>query len=243
MPETRPQAPDRKEAPQQQGPVKEEDAGKERDKAPPPADGPEPNPAVDAPEPAAPVAAEDPETLKTCLAELKAMGAEFAGEMRIDDGNGCGIDRPIRLTKVAPEVALEPAGVMRCQTALALARWVGGSVVPAAKVALPQARLTAVNQASAYVCRKRNGAQTGKISEHAHGNAVDIASFQFTNGKTVPIEPRQKDSTLEGAFQRTVTASGCLWFTTVLAPGSDAAHENHLHLDVIERKGGYRYCW
>ena len=43
-------------------------------------------------------------------------------------------------------------------------------------------------------------------------------------------------------FQRAVTASACLYFKTVLDPGSDAAHETHLHLDVIERRNDYRYC-
>ena len=103
--------------------------------------------------------------------------------------------------------------------------------------------LLALDQASTYICRKRNNADTGKISEHAHGNAVDIARFTFKSGKTFSIEPRMKDSTLEGAFQRSITAAACLHFTTVLDPGSDSAHETHLHLDVIERKGGFRYCW
>ena len=83
---------------------------------------------------------------------------------------------------------------------------------------------------------------TGKISEHAHGNAVDIASFKLADGKTIDIQPRDEDGTLTGAFQRAVTASACLYFTTVLDPGSDEAHEMHLHLDVIERENGYRYC-
>ncbi|MBC7084727.1 MAG: extensin family protein, partial [Firmicutes bacterium] len=36
--------------------------------------------------------------------------------------------------------------------------------------------------------------------------------------------------------------AACLYFTTVLSPGSDDAHKDHLHLDVIERKSGYRFC-
>jgi hypothetical protein len=47
---------------------------------------------------------------------------------------------------------------------------------------------------------------------------------------------------MEGAFQRTVTAGACLHFRTVLAPGSDPTHQDHLHLDILERDSGYRYC-
>ena len=67
--------------------------------------------------------------------------------------------------------------------------------------------------------------------------------FTLKSGKTVTIRPADKDATLDGAFQRTITEAACLYFTTVLDPGSDAANQNHLHLDVKERRGGYRYCW
>nr|WP_312858622.1 extensin family protein [Rhizobium sp. G21] len=93
------------------------------------------------------------------------------------------------------------------------------------------------------MCRNRNSASNGKISEHAHGSAVDIAAFTFKSGATLTISPREEDSTLNGAFQRAVASAACLYFSTVLDPGSDAAHETHLHLDTLTRKGGYRYCW
>ncbi|APG85299.1 extensin family protein [Sinorhizobium americanum] len=186
---------------------------------------------------------EDPKAYASCLAALKDIGSAFVETARVDDGKGCGIDKPIRVTSILPGVTLKPEGMMRCETALALARWAKETATPAAKVAFgPDARLSALNQASTYVCRLRNNAATGKISEHARGNAVDIASFTLADGKTIEIQPRDEDGTLAGAFQRAVTASGCLYFTTVLDPGSDAAHETHLHFDVIERKNGYRYC-
>ncbi len=178
-----------------------------------------------------------------CTASLKAIGAVFSASERIDEGNGCGIDRPITVTEILPGTRLEPEGKMRCETALTLAEWTRDSVIPAAAKALPEAgKLTVIHQASTYICRLRNNAETGKISEHARGNAVDIASFGFEKGEPVTVEPRAEDGTLTGAFQRTVSASACLYFKTVLAPGSDAAHENHLHLDVLVRKGDYRYC-
>ncbi|MCA1442826.1 extensin family protein [Ensifer sp. IC4062] len=190
-----------------------------------------------------PVKEEPAEEHATCLADLKALGGTFTDTKRIDDGKGCGIDKPIRVTAILPGVALKPEGTMRCPTALALARWTKESAIPAAAAAFgPETRITALNQASTYVCRLRNNATSGKTSEHAHGNAVDIASFTLGDGRTIAIQPRDEDGTLDGAFQRAVTASGCLYFTTVLDPGSDAAHETHLHLDVIERKNGYRYC-
>ncbi|MDR6669132.1 extensin family protein [Rhizobium sp. 1399] len=178
-----------------------------------------------------------------CTKELQSLGVVFRETPRIDDGNGCGIDKPIIVSQALPGITLKPEATLRCPTALALARWMKGSVIPTASVALPESGdITTINQASAYICRLRNGADTGKISEHARGNAIDIASFSFKKGEDVAVRSRREDSTLTGAFQRTVSAAGCLYFTTVLDPESDAAHETHFHLDVIERKGGFRYC-
>ncbi|SCW53599.1 Uncharacterized conserved protein [Rhizobium mongolense subsp. loessense] len=178
-----------------------------------------------------------------CVRELQALGSVFKDIPRIDDGHGCGIDKPISLVEALPGIKVKPEATLRCPTALALARWMKESVVPAANAAAKeQGRITAVNQASSYVCRLRNGAEIGKVSEHARGNAIDIASFGFEKGDAIAVKPRRDDPTLTGAFQRTVSASGCLYFSTVLDPESDSAHETHFHMDVLQRKGGFRYC-
>ncbi|WP_337268993.1 extensin-like domain-containing protein [Oryzifoliimicrobium ureilyticus] len=189
------------------------------------------------------IAAEDPAAFSECEKELRSLGAEFETISRIDDGNGCGIDKPIKLKVILPGIAMKPDAVFRCPVALALARWLKESVIPAANVAVPeQGKITTVNQASSYICRLRNSAETGKISEHARGDAIDIASFSFEKGEDIAVKPRKEDSTLPGAFQRAVSASACLYFRTVLDPESDEAHENHFHLDLLDRKGDFRYC-
>lgn len=193
------------------------------------------------PRPPLTIASEPDDEHQACLKALTAIGSTFKEIARIDDGNGCGIDKPIALSSPLPGIEFKPQGQMRCEAALALARWMKESVIPSA-AALDNGKIVTINQASTYVCRLRNNASTGKISEHARGNAIDVASFTFENGKTIAIEPRREDPTLAGAFQRAASASACLYFTTVLDPESDAAHETHFHLDVIERNGGFRYC-
>jgi hypothetical protein len=193
--------------------------------------------------PPPPIETEDPAAYASCKAALTSLGATFKEIARIDDGEGCGIDKPIEVTTVGGGVALIPPGTMRCQTATNLARWTSDVVIPMLKKAQPAEKLAAIDQASAYICRKRNGISTGKISEHARGTAVDIAGFTFQSGKTFTIAPREEEPTLNGAFQRSIAAAACLYFSTVLDPGSDAAHETHLHLDTLKRRGSYRYCW
>ncbi|MDO3442612.1 extensin family protein [Agrobacterium sp. V1] len=193
--------------------------------------------------PPEPVKPEDPAALEACLGALKEIGAEFKKLEPIrDEEQGCGIEAPIELSVVLPGIKLEPSGTMRCETALALSRWTKEMMLPAAALALPEKKVTAIANASTYICRNRNSAETGKISEHAKGNAVDISTIAFDKGEPLVMKPRGEDGTPEGAFQRTITAAACLFFRTVLSPGSDATHQDHLHLDVLERKGGYLYC-
>ncbi|ANH04891.1 hypothetical protein shn_13170 [Shinella sp. HZN7] len=186
---------------------------------------------------------EDDKQDAACRTALKAIGARFEEAPAVNDGKACGIDRPVLLDSLPGDIKVEPAATIRCETALQLARWMEGSVKPSLEAAMPGETITVLSQASAYICRNRNGAEEGRISEHAFGNAVDIAGFALKSGKTVTIRPADKEPTLDGAFQRAITEAACLYFTTVLDPGSDAAHQNHLHLDVKARRGGYRYCW
>jgi hypothetical protein len=209
----------------------------------PPAPTEEQKKRTEAKEPPRPLERESDDALAACLGELKSAGAVVKEIDPIDPQNGCGIARPVELSRLSADIALEPKATLRCETALQLQRWSQEAMVPAVKAAMPDKKLTGLEQASGYVCRNRNNASNGKVSEHAFGNAVDIAAFIFSDGSRLDIAPREKDSTTEGALQRAAVATACLYFTTVLDPGSDAAHETHLHLDVIKRKNGYRYCW
>lgn len=184
---------------------------------------------------------EDPAELKACLSELDALGAKFTRITPIDEGKGCGIEQPIKLDEILPGLSLGGA-VMRCKTAAGLAHWLRNTVQPALDVAKPGRKVVSVITGTTYACRLRNSASSGMISEHARGNGFDVAAFTLDNGETLDMKPRRDDHTMEGALQAAVTAGACLYFTTVLAPGSDATHETHMHLDVKDRKGGYRIC-
>nr|WP_312858623.1 extensin family protein [Rhizobium sp. G21] len=82
---------------------------------------------------APPIETEDPAAFTRCSAALTALGAEFSEIERIDDGGGCGIDRPLLVKSLGAGVSLTPPGQMRCQTALNLSRWTQDVVLPFAK--------------------------------------------------------------------------------------------------------------
>ncbi|VVT10467.1 extensin family protein [Rhizobium sp. EC-SD404] len=188
---------------------------------------------------------EDAAALRACRAELRGLGAEFTLLDTIEpegaEQAGCGVDTPFAVTSILPGIALEPETQMRCATALALAKWVRGEVLPAAR-ALELGQLTTLNHGSTYVCRPRNNVEEADISEHALGNAIDIMSFTFESGEAITVSPKEGDGDASEAFQKAVGSGACLHFTTVLGPGSDAYHDDHLHLDIAKRSSDYRLC-
>ncbi|ANK80196.1 MAG: hypothetical protein TEF_04890 [Rhizobiales bacterium NRL2] len=203
-----------------------------------PAPGPEPPP-IPAPE----RLAEPDVAFAACRAALDVYGAayEIADRIESEDAS-CGVARPLRVTEIVPGVVLRPPARMRCATARALAEWVSGFVVPAATHLPDRGRLTGLDHGSVYVCRRRNNSASGRLSEHAFGNAVDVMGFRFAGGDSLAVEPREGEGDAEEAFQQAVRAAACLSFTTVIGPGTDAAHADHLHLDVKVRRRGYRLC-
>jgi hypothetical protein len=125
-----------------------------------------------------------------------------------------------------------------CRSVEPLARWLREVVAPifAATFSSP---LTAVRTGLGYECRNRNQEETGKISAHAIGLALDIFGFELANGKIVSVG--SKNNPVSEAALRTIRIAGCGWFTTILGPGSDAAHANHLHVDVLQHGSDSRY--
>lgn len=225
---------------------------------PPPAQpAAEPSPATAEPQPAQPPNPEPPgpplfETLKesdfdnaACRLALFTLGVEYREIPSITDPaqRDCGIARPVQVTGILPGIALEGGAPMRCDTARALAHWTREIVVPAASH-LPNApRITSIALGSTYQCRGVIGnGDSHTISEHALGNAIDIAAFAFDDGTRIEIAPPADRGDLAVAFQNAVQGAACLFFTTVLGPGSNAAHDNHLHLDIKARRGGFRLC-
>ncbi|WP_439149866.1 extensin-like domain-containing protein [Sulfitobacter sp.] len=179
-----------------------------------------------------------------CLAQLDAMGVTYteAEPLIPEDDADCGILRPLMVSEISAGVVISPSAMLRCETATALALWTKDFVLPASERLSDRGALTAIENGSGYVCRRRNNLPTGKLSEHAFGNAFDVMAFRFEDGSRLAIEPRETEGSMAEAFQDAVRGAACMDFSTVLGPGSNAAHADHLHLDIIARTSGYRLC-
>jgi hypothetical protein len=138
-------------------------------------------------------------------------------------------------------VAMKPAATLACPIVSALDRWLADSVQPAAQRWFG-ARVVEIKQISAYSCRGMNGNSRAHISEHAFGNALDIAAFTLADGRTVTVKNGWKGMPEEQGFLRDIQAAACQQFNTVLAPGSNVYHYDHIHVDLMRRASQRVIC-
>lgn len=172
-----------------------------------------------------------------------ALTEEIAIAPSIPDIKGpgaCGGEDLVRLEAVVlpdqSQVTVKPAAILRCTMAHELSSWVRDDLSPLA--ATRGTAIVEIDNFDAYECRGRNRRKGGKISEHGRANAIDIRALKLANGQTVSLT----DRTVPRALREQVVGSVCARFSTVLGPGSDGYHEDHIHLDLAPGRAEYRVC-
>jgi hypothetical protein len=186
---------------------------------------------------------EPPEPEEACI-NLLAAGVESTPAEALSGDGECGAKFPVKVVAFRTDegrVALEPPAVMRCGMARAVAKWVKENVSPTAKAKLGS-ELRSIRNASSFVCRPRNGVAGAKMSEHGRANALDISAFVLADGKVVTVGSEGGETF--SAFMGEVRTAACVYVHTVLGPGSDASHADHLHIDMAQRgrNGDARFC-
>ncbi len=151
----------------------------------------------------------------------------------IEDGAQCGVHSPLSLTAIGKEEPLKLANPVttNCAMAVTLAEWSNDVKNAAHDIYGKDITITQIGTGSDYQCRKVNGASTGRVSEHAFGNALDIMSFTFSDGSKTELESGWNGADKEKAFWRAVHGASCKLFMTVIGPDGDAAHRTNMHLD------------
>jgi hypothetical protein len=137
--------------------------------------------------------------------------------------------------RAATPAAVTPVATLACPMVSMLDRFVSDKVQPAALRWFGQ-RVVEIKQISAYSCRGMNGDPDADISEHAFGNALDMAAFTFADGRKITVKDGWHGAPDEQGFLRDIHSSACEMFTTVLAPGSNAYHDDHMHVDLQQRQ-------
>lgn len=152
----------------------------------------------------------------------------------------CGAEDLVSLEAVVladgRKVSVKPAATLRCPMARAIADWVRADVNDAVRAQGQQ--LAEIDNFDSYECRGRNRVQGARVSEHGKGNALDIRGFRLASGDMLSLTAR----TAPQAFRERIRQSVCARFMTVLGPQSDGYHEDHVHVDLAQRRGDYRMC-
>ena len=158
----------------------------------------------------------------------------------IHGAGGCGGEDLVRLEAIVlpdkRQVSVKPAAVLRCAMASALADWIRTDIAPLA-TNLGSA-ISDLDNFDSFECRGRNRVVGARLSEHGRANALDVRAFKLANGRSISLT----DRTVTRELRETVLHSACARFSTVLGPGSDGYHEDHIHLDLMERRNNYRIC-
>ena len=158
----------------------------------------------------------------------------------IHGAGGCGGEDLVRLEAVVladkRKVSVKPAAILRCAMASALADWIRTDIAPLATSL--GSTVSDLDNFDSFECRGRNRIVGARLSEHGRANALDVRAFKLANGRSISLT----DRTVSRELRETVLHSVCARFSTVLGPGSDWYHEDHIHLDLMERRNNYRIC-
>jgi hypothetical protein len=158
----------------------------------------------------------------------------------IHGAGGCGGEDLVRLEAIVlpdkRQVSVKPAAILRCTMATAIADWVRTDIAPLAQ-GLGSA-ISILDNFDSFECRGRNRVVGAQLSEHGRANALDVRAFTLVNGHSISLT----DRTVPRDLRETVLHSACARFSTVLGPGSDWYHEDHIHLDLMDRRNNYRIC-
>lgn len=174
-----------------------------------------------------------------CRQRLEKMAALSVLPRLIGPG-ACGGADIVELTAVliagGQRIEIKPSPVMRCEMAEQLTLWVREDAAP--RIGKDGPALASVETYDNFSCRGRNRVRGARLSEHGKANAVDLRSITLADKRVIMLT----DKTVDKDLRSDLRAAACARFTTVLGPGSDGYHDEHIHLDLSERRGGYRIC-
>lgn len=199
-----------------------------------------------------------------CIKSGRVREGQYVKISKAIDGPGvCGANYPMKVaalaTPVAPEMAqngnliltsgnmmltsITPTATLSCPMVSSVDDWLAGEVQAAAMTWFGQPVIELVTFGS-FACRPMNHRAGARLSEHSFANAIDVKAFRLADGRSVSIVKGWRGAADEQGFLREVTHGACKHFTTVLAPGSDALHYDHLHMDMARHsaRGDRRVC-
>jgi hypothetical protein len=177
---------------------------------------------------------------RKCLSDLRAQNVRFSVLPNQNKGGGCRTIDTIKIMDLGTETS--NLGPITCPLAANFAAWAKHAVRPAAKHYLG-ADVVRIETFGTYSCRNVNNGRSGKLSQHAYANAIDVSAFVLRDGRRISLLSGWNGTSQERNFLRRLHQSACKRFGTVLGPDYNGAHANHFHFDMAKSmKDGSAYC-
>ncbi|MFM5924335.1 MAG: extensin family protein [Novosphingobium sp.] len=176
---------------------------------------------------------------RACLADLGTKHAAFTPLPDQYYGAGCSTLNTVRLASLRSDdakLALTNLGPVTCPLADSFAGWARYGADRAAQQILGSP-LVRIETMGSYNCR--NVAGSPRRSAHATASAIDVSGFVLADGRRITVAGNWNDHSPQvRRFFAAIHASACKRFGTVLGPAYNAAHRDHLHLEL----SGQAYC-
>lgn len=164
-----------------------------------------------------------------CDQALATSGLRYVRQADSPANAKCPLQNVIRVQ--GGDTALSSSFVASCPLAVALALFERHQLQPAAQRIFAQP-VTQIDHLGSYACRNVYNRSSGRLSQHASANALDVAGFRLADGRRISVLADWNGVGDKALFLRQVSSGACRSFNTVLGPEYNAAHRNHLHLDM-----------
>ena len=132
-------------------------------------------------------------------------------------------------------VVFSPVVTLQCSMAEVVAHWIRDDVAPALDTLGMLLRGVETLESFRW---QFQWDQRCQASEHGHANALDVRSLKIANGTVIELT----NATVSKSLRKHLRQTACTRFSTVLGNGADAYHENHVHIDLMQRTNNYRIC-
>jgi hypothetical protein len=164
-----------------------------------------------------------------CEQALASSGLRYRPQADSPASARCPLANVVRVQ--GGEVGLSSGFLASCPLAVALAVFERHQLQPTARAIFGQP-VTRIDHLGSFACRNVYNRSGGRLSQHATANALDVAGFRLADGRSISVLADWAGTGDKARFLREVSQGACRSFNTVLGPEYNAAHRNHLHLDM-----------
>lgn len=167
-----------------------------------------------------------------CLAALDSVPDDALRYLPLADYTpveSCPLENVVRLQ--ASGVAFNQSFVASCPLALAWVMFERHALQPSADAILGS-RVRQVNHVGSFACRNVYGRESGRRSEHATAEALDVIGFELENGQRISLLEDWDSEAPKGVFLRDIRDDACDFFGNTLGPDYNAAHADHFHFGM-----------